>query len=408
MNTRNTGTGWRAALLGVPLYLATHFASAAVQNITAEFRPDPTNPMINKFTNTTPQSGVCPGHMPARCEAMGIFSIRTTDITFASVAPIEPYHADPRQGLTFKVPSEWRSFEVVSAQGDREVVEMRISGVGSRFNTTNPPGVHIWSPLPANWTNPPAPCQYTGMWAAGSTLRLWFWIVPEGAGPCSMPTPERVPTSNFSMLEYAYELRTPNPLGMRAGQYTGSMSYGIGPYKDFDFGDIYRPNDEVLTFNFTLTVEHILKVDLPPGGDRIELLPQEGWQAWLNQGRRPTRLFRDQTFSIAASNRFKMMLECGLVIGNTCGLQNSDGDQVPLQISTTLPFGLTDRYDQALKKRPLRLDGSGTDFIQATHYVNQRPGTLHFEVARDDVGDMLEKPGSTYRGTATVVWDSEV
>ncbi|WP_460131256.1 hypothetical protein [Pseudomonas sp. S1_E04] len=408
MNTRTTGTGWRAALSGVPLCLATHFASAAVQDITAEFRPDPTNPMVNKFTNTTPQSGVCPGHMPARCEALGIFSIRTTDITFAATAPIEPYHADPRQGLTFKVPSEWRSFEVVSDQGDREVVEMRISGIGSRFNTTNPPGVHIWSPLPVNWTLPPPPCQYTGMWAAGNTLRLWFWIVPEGAGACSMVTPERVPTSNFSMLEYAYELRTPNPLGMQAGQYTGSMSYTIGPYKDFDFGDIYVPNDEVLTFNFTLSVEHVLKVDLPPGGNRIELLPQEGWQAWLNQGRRPTRLYRDQTFTIAASHRFKMMLECGLVIGNTCGLQNSDGDQVPVQISTTLPFGLTDQYDQALKQRPLRLDGSGTEFIQATHYVNQRPGTLHFEVARDDVADMLEKPGSTYRGSATVVWDSEV
>ncbi|WPN99391.1 hypothetical protein [Pseudomonas sp. MUP55] len=408
MNTRTTGTSWRAALLAVPLCLATHFASAAVQDITAQFRPDPTNPMVNKFTNTTPQSGVCPGHMPARCEALGIFSIRTTDITFASVGPIEPYHADPRQGLTFKVPSEWRSFEVVSAQGDREIVEMRISGVGSRFNTTNPPGVHIWSPLPANWTHPPAPCQYTGMWAAGNTLRLWFWIVPEGAGACSMPTPERVPTSNFSMLEYAYELRTPNPLGMRTGQYTGSISYSIGPYKDFDFGDIYMPNDEVLTFNFSLTVEHVLKVDLPPGGSRIELLPEGGWQAWLNQGRRPARLFRDQTFTLSASSRFKMNLECGLVIGNTCGLRNDAGDQVPVQIAVSLPYGVRDQYDQPVNKLPLRLDGVGTELLQPVYYLDNRPAKLHFEVGRDDVGEMLKTPGTTYTGTATVIWDSEV
>ncbi|WP_248075588.1 hypothetical protein [Pseudomonas sp. EYE_354] len=388
-------------------------AHAFVEEITASFRPDPSNPMSNKFTNTTPQSGLCPWHVPAKCEAVNTFSIRNTQFRADSNGPLVAYPDDPRKGAYFKMPSAWRDLQVIHrGTGKVETVQMRIAGIGAFFTVPRPPGVSAWGTASSSWNQywygAPAPCMPINYFAASTYYALFFWIIPENAGACSVTPGTEIPWMNYSHLEYGYELKTPNPLTMEAGIYEGSMTYSMGPGADFDFGDVMIPDDNSATFNFTLTVEHILKVELPPGGDRIELLPQEGWQAWLNQGRRPTRLFRDQTFSIAASNRFKMMLECGLVIGNTCGLQNSDGDQVPLQISTTLPFGLTDRYDQALKKRPLRLDGSGTDFIQAIHYVNQRPGTLHFEVARDDVADMLEKPGSTYRGTATVVWDSEV
>ena len=209
-------------------------------------------------------------------------------------------------------------------------------------------------------------------------------------------------------MEYAYELRTPNPLTMSGGQYHGSITYTMGPGGDYDFGDVMVLNKNALTFDFILSVEHDLKVDLPPGGNRIELLPDGGWQAWLNRGRAPTRLYRDQTFRIAASSRFKMQLECSIVMGNTCGLRNVNGDEVPLQIAVTLPSGIDGRGNQAVQKRPLRLDGDGTELFQPLLYVNDRPGTLHFEVLRDDMAEMLKQPGSTYTGVATVIWDSEI
>lgn len=81
---------------------------------------------------------------------------------------------------------------------------------------------------------------------------------------------------------------------------------------------------------------------------------------------------------------------------------------MPLQVGVSLPFGLNDQHGQAVNKLPLRLDGSGSELFQAQHYVNNRPGTLHFEIERDDVKDMLNHPGSTYTGVVTVVWDSEV
>ena len=403
----------RLGALALALGFVSPSAWAFVEEITAVFRPDPADPMRNKFINTTPQSGLCPWHVPAICQALNIFSIRNTSFSARSIKPLLAFSEDPRQGAYFKVPSQWRDLQVTHrVTGDVETVQMRIAGIGGYWSVPYPPGVSAWGTPDAAWNRywrgAPAPCVPINYFAAGSYFARFFWIVPENAGACSVTNGTEIPSMNYNQLEYGYELRTPNPLGMDAGEYAGSITYSVGPGADFDFGDVLIPADGAATFNFTLAVEHVLKVDLPPGGNRIELLPEGGWQAWLNQGRRPARLFRDQTFTIASSSRFKMNLECGLVIGNTCGLRNSDGDQVPLQIAVSLPFGLNDQYDQAVNKRPLRLDGVGTELFQPNYYVNDRPGTLHFEVGRGDVGQMLEKPGSTYSGVATVIWDSEV
>ncbi len=388
-------------------------AHAFVEEITAVFRPDPTNPMSNKFKNTTPQSGLCPWHVPAKCEALNIFSIRNNNFQAASNGPVPANPDNPRQGAYFKMPSSWRDVPVTHTEtGEQATVQMRIAGIGANWQVAYPPGVSAWGKPGQDWATPwrngAPPCQPINYLAAGNTFALFFWIVPENAGACSVTAGMHIPFMKYHHLEYGYELKTPNPLTMTAGEYRGTLSYTMGPGADFDFGDIMIPDDNIATFNFTLQVEHILTVTLPPGGNRVELLPEGGWQAWLNRGRQPSRLFRDQTFNIFASGRFKMKLECGLAIGNTCGLRNGAGDEVPLQVAVSLPFGLNDQYGQAVNKLPLRLDGSGTELFQARHYVNNRPGTLHFEVEREDVKSMLEQPGSTYSGLVTVIWDSEV
>jgi hypothetical protein len=399
--------------LALIMGLSSTPALAFVEEITAVFRPDPGNPMINTFENTTPQSGICPWHIPAQCKAMNIFTIRRA-FTAASNQPILAYAEDPRKTAYFKVPSAWRDFQVTHrTTGETETVQMRIAGIGGAWNVAHPPGVSGWSTIDAPywgtyWNQAPAPCRTVNYLVASITSALFFWIVPENAGACSVKSGFDFPWMTFSHLEYAYELRTPNPLSMSAGEYIGGLTYTMGPGGDFDFGDVIQPGDTVATFNFQLSVEHALKVDVPPGGNRIELIPQGGWQAWLNQGRAPGRLYRDQTFRIAASSRFKMQLECSLVMGNTCGLRSREGDEVPLQVAVSLPNGLVDQYGQTVSKLPLRLDGVGSELFQPLQYVNDRPGSLHFEVQRDDMAEMLKRPGSTYSGVVTVVWDSQV
>jgi hypothetical protein len=388
-------------------------ALLADEQITARFKPDPANPMKNAFENTTPISSICAAHIPTQCRALGIFSLRDNDFSALSNQPILANHEDERKGFMVKVPSDWRDLQVTHAgTGETETVQLRIAGIGSLWHVPRPPGVSAWQQPGVAWGNQwreaPSPCRRTGHLAAGVAFGSYFWLTPEGAGPCSRKPSMELSSLRFNTMEYAYELRTPNPLTMSGGQYYGSITYTMGPGGDYDFGDVMVPNKSALTFNFILSVEHDLKVDIPPGGNRIELIPDGGWQAWLNRGRAPTRLYRDQTFRIAASSRFKMQLECSIVMGNTCGLRNANGDEVPLQIAVTLPSGIDGRGNQAVQKRPLRLDGDGTELFQPQFYVNDRPGTLHFEVLRDDMVEMLKQPGSTYTGVATVIWDSQV
>jgi hypothetical protein len=57
---------------------------------------------------------------------------------------------------------------------------------------------------------------------------------------------------------------------------------------------------------------------------------------------------------------------------------------------------------------PLWRDGSGTELFRPGSYLERKPGTLHFEVARESVGAMLDSGGNRYIGNVTVIWDSEV
>jgi hypothetical protein len=174
-------------------------------------------------------------------------------------------------------------------------------------------------------------------------------------------------------------------------------------------GDVMLPSDSIITLNFILDVEHTLKVDIPPGGSRVELVPQEGWQAWLSSGQRPTRLFRDQRFHISASSRFKMALDCPAISGNTCAItEASTSHAVPVDVSVTLPHGLTDETGQSVNRRRLSLEGSDPGFFQPGFYLDRKLGTLHFEVARENVRAMLDSGGTSYAGNVTVIWDSEV
>lgn len=396
--------------------LHTSSVAAVEQEITAKFVPDPANPLVNRFVNTTPESGVCPRFIAARCAQLGIFSLQVPRLKFRSMQPIPAGHVDPRQGATFSVPSSWRTVDVVhNRTGEREVVEVRIAGIGGTWSLARPPGVSAWTPPGGGywrnpWISPPAPCTGLNINIAGVNHAYFFWLVPEGAGACGVVPTMDIPWFEHATVEYVYELKTPNPLGMSSGEYRGSLTYTTGPGGDFDFGDVMLPNDPVITLNFTLDVQHSLKVEVPPGGHRVELIPQGGWQAWLNQGRKPVRLFRDQTFSVSASSRFKMQLECQYSAGNTCALRDTgSSQQVPLNISVSLPGGLADAAGQPVQSRPLRLDGSGTELFQPGYYVDRKPGTLHFEVAGEHVEQMLrEGAGNTWSGNATVIWDSEV
>jgi hypothetical protein len=395
---------------------ATLPAQAAEVAIRAEFKPDPARPNFNTFENKTPNSGFCASY-PVQCAAIKSFSLRVP-LRFDSSGPIEPLHTSPRQGAMFSVPAQWRELMVThTATGETETLQVRISGIGSRYITD--PVVDLvgggvtalqahqllWG---SRWVGAPAPCRSSPLGAYSGNYYQFFWLTPV-VGDCAKQARFNIPWMTYDYLDFAYELITPNPLGMSIGEYKGAVTYSVGPGKDFDLGDVMLPNDSELLLNFTLDVQHHLKVEIPPGANRIELVPQGGWQSWVQQGRRPTRLFRDQTFNMWSSGRFKMELQCQFPVGNTCGLQAPSGEAVPLNIAVSLPFGVGDETGQKVDRRPLLLDGSGTRVFSPTYYLERRPGTLHFEIPASTMEPMF-LPGAPdrYSGTATVIWDSEV
>jgi hypothetical protein len=69
---------------------------------------------------------------------------------------------------------------------------------------------------------------------------------------------------------------------------------------------------------------------------------------------------------------------------------------------------LTDAGGQPVNRRRLYLDGSGTELFQPGHYIERRSGTMHFEVTRNQVEEMLAGDAKSYIGNVTVIWDSEV
>ncbi|MGE8098795.1 hypothetical protein [Pseudomonas fluorescens] len=408
-------------LIGLSLTLSP--AHGIDLDIKAEFSPDPAKPMKNEFTNTTEQSGYCLVY-PQHCVSPPMVSFRLP-IQFRSRVPVEADHAQ-RQGAMFNLPSHWQTLTVTDPQsGQTQEVQVRVSGIGTTYvlsedvrklvgvdPESNVLAAHELLWVGGRWSNGAAPCRALSFSGGGVTIFGSFWQVPLNAGVCAKQAKFLIPELRYRDFDIGYQLIAPRPLEMASGVYVGSIQFPIGP-DGIDLGDNMYPvsGDSVINLRFTLTVTHTLKVDVPPGGNRVELVPQGGWNAWLQQGRKPTRLFRDQTFTISASSRFKMQLECQYSPdGKTCGVRDADsGHAVPLNVSVSLPHGLSDVGGLPVNHRQLLRDGSGTELFQPGFYVDRKPGTLHFEIPSSDVAEMI-RPGSQrqYSGSVTVIWDSDV
>ncbi|WP_235375864.1 MULTISPECIES: hypothetical protein [Pseudomonas] len=404
MNRSTAGIGL-AALLGMSV---TH---AANQEIRAVFQPDPSKPGKNMFINTTPNSGYCADY-PAQCAANKMFSIRTP-LIFQAIRSLMP-----GDEVSLRVPSNWRQ-AVVTNRDTQEtaIVEVRMMGVGSQYYLSDPATslVGVSDPAEAhgllwgtNWANAAPPCQNSGVGYYTATTFGFFWKTPVEAA-CVKAAAYRIPSMAFSTLDFAYELRTPNPLTMSTGQYTGSIPYILGSGGQIDFGPLLRPVDSHLMLDFVLDVQHTLKVDLPPGGNKVSLEPQGGWQRWLANGSRPAQIYRDQNFFISASAPFKVMMKCDSfqVFGPDCRLVGESG-ATWVHTLLSLPGGITGPGGVPVRDVPL-MNNAWVGPFQPGHYVERKSGNLRFEMPQEAM-DFMFRPGvkGTYKGDITVIWDSEV
>ncbi|WP_339489687.1 hypothetical protein [Pseudomonas sp. RL_5y_Pfl2_70] len=396
--------------MGVLAALSLSTAQAVNQEIRAVFQPDPSKPGNNMFINTTPNSGYCADY-PGQCADNKMFSIRAP-LIFQAVRSLSP-----GDGVSIRMPSHWRQV-VVTNRNTQEtaIVEVRMTGVGSEYHLNQSAAslVGVSDPVEAHsllwgsgWMYAPTPCQYAGIGLAGSNTFRFFWKAPVEVA-CTKFAAYRIPSMAFSTLDFAYELRTPNPLTMSSGQYTGSMPYMLGSGGHIDFGALMRPLDSHLTLDLVLDVQHTLKVDLPPGGNKVALEPEGGWQRWIASGTRPARIYRDQVFNISASAAFKVMMQCDSFqpSGPDCRL-NGQSNTAWVHTTLSLPGGITGPDGAPVKDVPL-MNYAWVGPFRPGQYVDRKSGNLRFEMPREAM-DYLFRPGinDTLKGNITVIWDSE-
>ena len=386
--------------------------NAAEQEITAVFVPNPADPSHNKFVNTTPVSGYCQ-ILPGQCENLSFSSINFP-VDFDASKGLDPDEAlaDKRKAAYFLIPSGFRTVTITNDQtGESSQVQWRISGFGGRYILSS--GTwhgHLW---PSAWVYAASPCTYGGVGSGNAFFFDYFWKVPQSATTAcvKMPKVEIPAPFIYRNMNISYEMRTPNPLAMEMGTYSGSITYGIGPGQDFDFGDIMVPSDDHITFNFKLTVNHLLNVEFPPGASRAVLQPEGGWQGWLNTGRLPPSLFANHDFKVSSSGKFKVYLECQYVVEGTCGIRPLTHEQpaVGVDIQLTLPAGIVvDSGGQPAHRVPLGRGENSAVVFSTQHIQFSRKATLHYAVPGVTTAAMLKHPGTTYTGGATIIFDADI
>lgn len=394
----------------VYLLMTTDLATAVTARITAEFVPSLDNPTNNVFTNTSAPGFFC-GTMPAICDYHKSLIIQGRT---ANDNPFTANNPDPRQGLFFKLPADWRDITVRHAvTGETSQVQLRFTAIGGQLRMA--PGATFATGIPdltaahsALWNGgglevAPAPCTSAYHSISSDAEVRFFWKVPVVA-QCAKQMAFNHDLVQFYSLEVMYEISTPTPLGMSAGTWEADYSYTLGPGEDFDFGDNVRPSESRLDLKISLSVSHHLRVVFPPSADRLALEPEGGWMPWLSRGQRPERILRDQSFQFTSSGPVKMRVECQHAIGTHCAIENPAGHSVPVETRISLPIGMHAQAGGSVSKQLL----SNNDDITALNdrYVANQTGTLHFEVKRSDVETMLAHQDTTYSGNVTVVWDS--
>jgi hypothetical protein len=403
---------FRTLVLGLLAAMGSPFALAAELDITARFRPSAAEPNITQFVNTTPLSGYC-AQFSNLC--------RPGDVTITIPFSVERIWQipGPLEGHNYqRVDGTWKTIQVFSDAGGQPFdVRFRINMLSRNhlLGTLEPDGVlgsigSVSSGAGVNGSSVGGCSGRTGMGNAGSYS--FAWMAPEAFQTCSRPAtspnvimgPYR---GTIEQISIGYDLVAPNPLQLPNGTYTGQVSYSIGRGKQLDLG-LGEYSDDIVNFNLTLSVEHQIRVDFPANSDHVLLEPDGGWLNWLNKGRRPTRLYREQPFRLWASAPLHMYLTCGHTMGNRCGITNErTHEHVPVDIAVSLPDAF--RYQgQTVQKLALPVGKHAALTFEAVRPLLNGRSLLHYSVAEENLEGMLKNAGTTYKGDVTIMFDAQI
>lgn len=412
---------------GAALLTVNTACIAAIMDISASFSPSMDKPENNQFTNTTPQSGYCVS-LPNQC-TNGSFSISMGGITASLATSGFTANSEPRMGMYFKMPAAWRDVVITNqSNGNKVALNFRVSAFAAEYSTRSSWSLsdHQQAWNGGSFVYAPSPCGYSGVgyWDAKYYRFMWKWPVKDAA--CSKTAKKDLTGEPYSIIDTSigYELKTPDPLKLESGIYTGILTLTVGPGGDIDFGDNFQASDTELILKFTLSVNHELKLTTTADEQAVSLQPcasgrictadagSANWERWMVTRVTPELTGRSQ-FSLSSSGSFRVYLECEQQSGTDCALRSDKmpSQLVPIRTLLTLPDNIVDMVTGSTVSRR-QLEAAGNDFTKnnftTKSFGQNRTGSIDFLVNQKEVDTMLTTRPDTYRGAVTVIFDPKI
>lgn len=393
--------------------LFTFVVHAASIDITAEFSADISKPQHNQFVNTTPVSGFC-AEYPAQCSSNGdfnaVFSVIVPGLTAErDLITDTAYPTFMTHHPSLTLDATPRAVELIDpATGRRISANFRLVVVGmtfTRLSGNENLGLAIANSGPPVW----AYCGYETANISDRVGKLAWSINGDHKMNCYAQLDSSYQFTGsvaISDVSIGYMLDLPDPLNVYGGVYEGEVIYSISDGGDVDFHGRNNSDSEI-RFHIIATVKHAFNIFFPGGRNNLDvkLDAQGSWNQWVNGGRAPDSLAKDVPFLMTSSASFVVNMSCGIDGGNqTCGLEYGN-EKVPLEVLLSLP-GFTSNGAGVNNLRlttaanGVKIDPPGTFLIDQHSYVN-------FRVLRPGVETMVKAPGSTWKGTVTLIFDTQ-
>ncbi|MFM1661844.1 hypothetical protein [Aeromonas salmonicida] len=386
---------WLVVLLGLPV-------QAASIDVTAEYKPAAYEVGYGKFINTTPCLDE-PGKTGFWCSTTA-----TADTPQALSIPIKidrvvRNNNNLMDAITYQSFIGARDVSLVNSSGGKaHKLKFMLTQIGARMMPNINKEAHINDSF---WLNTiEGDCSYSqSTWASALVFEYFYDVNSSNqlnGGKCyhsKFKTTFSSKDVSLNRIYLGYKLDTPDPLKMENGVYKGSLVLSIGQNKDLDFGN-GTYSDNQLTINFTMTVRHQIKMEFPPGSDKVVLQPPGGWHDWIYRGKshQPPHLIAELPYRLWSSSTYNVWLNCQYPDGEYCMLSNTRTGH-KARFDVIYQNGAKEEFVlRAITKKP---------FIGVS--INAAR-ILIFKVDKPALTEMMKSPGSTYKGNVTIIYDAAI
>ncbi|HGY1012332.1 TPA: hypothetical protein ACNUUK_000571 [Aeromonas salmonicida subsp. smithia] len=391
---------WLVVLFGLPV-------QAASINVTAEYKPATYEVEFGKFINTTPCSVAEEMTGDFWCKGTASLDKEQAVVIKTTIHRTVKNNNNLRDAITYQKFTGKKTVELVNEHGDRKTLSFILTNIGGSHNNNI---LEAASSTGKQWLySVSGDCKFRlGSWASYFWLEYFFDINKANqmtGGICYNNDFKKgfVSAETYMRRFYiGYRLVPPDPLKMQNGTYKGSLTLTVGANQDLDFGN-GNYSDSTLIVNFSLKVQHQIKVEFPAGSDKVVLQPPGGWHDWIYRGRshQPPYLIAELPYRLWSSSDYSVWLNCQYPDGEYCMLNNErTGNKVRFDVI----YVNKSKEELPLKHGVKKLFISS---IRGPYFINEERSII-FKVQKPALTEMMKSPGSTYKGNVTIIYDAAI